>query len=924
MGRSASRNGGLFRASILSLVLICIGHGSAEGEFIKVPDDAATIQAGITQAAAGDTVAVRWKGALDSVYVERVVIDKEIKVLGGWDQTFSTRDPSLYRVVIDAQATGTDAGQPVRFATGLTRETVLDGFTLTNGLSPQTTKLLGGGIYCSDTSPTISNNSIRDNRANFGSGIACVDGADPLIENNYVYKNVEIVTSGEAGVGIFCRDSSPIIRNNRIISNKGSGVRCERSAPLIENNVFIGNVNGAGLACLERSAATVRYNTFTENRASFGGAIWIKDSSPVIEYNEIRENQLDVSAEQGGGAGIAVLTRTIPPDSAKPVIRHNIFELNNANTEAGAILVRNFAYAQIDSNLFKSNAAQGVSSTSDPGPLGGGAIVVRDNARADIRNNTFFANSAPTGGTIYIRHNAEVLLERNIIFGSSMGSGISVRSSVQPTLSCNCVSNNLPADYVGTSPGATDIQLNPIFCSTDTDTLDLASNSPCLPANSPCGRLIGAFGEGICSSYPTNFDLLSPDDDARINIATPTFIWESSSDPDAGVVTFEFEYDVDPTFDTSQRIQTGSDTSYTFQSSEALVEGVTYYWHAIATDSQGNTTTSNQIHQLLYDKTPPRVTVGIHQHPYLDSYLDLYIVVGEDIQGELAAALTLEGSPEDLDLELLDPDERLYYSPYEMTSSGDAIISAEATDLAGNVTARADTFSIEVIRPGAEATFASPDGALAVSVEKGTFAGPAYFLVRGLGREVETFTASASEGGDDATGRIYSVTWAPSGPAHPVKLTFRGSEDASDNGTCAYRWDGRDWETVPTYRDPDSGEFYALTSKPGRFQLRTDPGAGRAVRSALFQNFPNPFRGATTVAFRIGGEGGTRAVSIKVFDVKGRLVKNLLDADLSPGPYTATWGGTNSSGSACPSGLYLYRLNIEGEGPKARKMILTR
>jgi flagellar hook assembly protein FlgD len=51
-------------------------------------------------------------------------------------------------------------------------------------------------------------------------------------------------------------------------------------------------------------------------------------------------------------------------------------------------------------------------------------------------------------------------------------------------------------------------------------------------------------------------------------------------------------------------------------------------------------------------------------------------------------------------------------------------------------------------------------------------------------------------------------------------------------------------------------------------------------------------------------------------------VRNLLEADLEPGPYAVTWDGKNTKGSSCASGLYLYRLEMENETPAAKKMIL--
>ena len=90
--------------------------------------------------------------------------------------------------------------------------------------------------------------------------------------------------------------------------------------------------------------------------------------------------------------------------------------------------------------------------------------------------------------------------------------------------------------------------------------------------------------------------------------------------------------------------------------------------------------------------------------------------------------------------------------------------------------------------------------------------------------------------------------------------------------------------------------------------------------NALMQNYPNPFNPQTTITFDIVN---ARRVSIDIFDVNGRLVKNLLNERRSGGRHSVQWNGTNNSGSTVPSGIYFYRINA-GEFNATRKMILLR
>lgn len=924
MGRFSLRSGELVLASAVALLLAGGAFTPVEGAFIRVPNDVSSIQGAINQASAGDTIAVRPSGS----YMERIVINKELVLLGGWDVSYTTRDPSQFETIIDAGATSdANAGQPVTVQEGLTTATVLDGFTIRGGWAPQSTNFLGGGVHCDGASPTIRNNLIRDNRANFGAGILCLNGADAVITGNTITANIEINPSGRAGCGVFARRSAPTITNNDISYNKGSGVRLDESPGIVENNRFEGNTDAGGVGCEDGSDATVRYNYFYLNRSEFGGGVWIDSSSPTVEYNTIEYNEIEVlpnPQNQPGGAGIAIFG-----DSGSPTIAHNKFEGNFTTIAGGAIMVTGLTSPTIEWNLFKRNGFSTGAVAQD-----GGAVLVMGNADATIRSNTFFENRAGRGGSIMVTGDASAILEKNIIYGSATGSGVWVDLRGSVTLNCNCLSNNLPAAYTGTTPSSTDIFINPIFCRTDGDTLDLAFNSPCLAENnSGCGN-IGAFGKGNCGAFPTNLSLVEPVNAAMLNFDTPTFRWTRSIDPDGGDIYFEFEIDEVSTFDSPMLVNTGSDTFYTLPTEDALVENVTYYWHATAVDEQANSTTSDQIWTLKIDLTDPRLTLGVHQHPYLDSYLDLYVVVNEPISGALDATLSVAGSPQDIDMELIDSEEGLFYESFEMNSSGTAILDVGAFDLAGNSSTAADTFSIEVLRPGAAAAFSSPDGVLAVNVKKGTFPGAAYFLVNDLGASPRSSPAipagdamrPPAAGAEDeavaggSSGRLYSVSWSPANAAIPVELSFDGTPEEEG---AIYRWDGHEWRELATYRSPDSGKFFARTTKPGLYQVMRTYSPGKIHTTALFQNYPNPFRSTTTMAFNVGGGSGTaRGVSIKVFDVKGRLVRSLLDAELEPGPYAVTWDGRNDAGSKCASGLYLYRLKIENETPTARKLIL--
>ncbi|EQB63003.1 MAG: hypothetical protein RBG1_1C00001G0582 [candidate division Zixibacteria bacterium RBG-1] len=77
---------------------------------------------------------------------------------------------------------------------------------------------------------------------------------------------------------------------------------------------------------------------------------------------------------------------------------------------------------------------------------------------------------------------------------------------------------------------------------------------------------------------------------------------------------------------------------------------------------------------------------------------------------------------------------------------------------------------------------------------------------------------------------------------------------------------------------------------------------------SLGQNYPNPFNLETKISFSLTEEA---EVSLKIYNIKGQLVKTLLHERKQIGNYTVSWNGTNQSGETVASGLYLYRLSVE-------------
>jgi photosystem II stability/assembly factor-like uncharacterized protein len=79
---------------------------------------------------------------------------------------------------------------------------------------------------------------------------------------------------------------------------------------------------------------------------------------------------------------------------------------------------------------------------------------------------------------------------------------------------------------------------------------------------------------------------------------------------------------------------------------------------------------------------------------------------------------------------------------------------------------------------------------------------------------------------------------------------------------------------------------------------------------ALDQNYPNPFNPRTTIRFSTARAG---AVKLQVYDLRGRLVRTLVDESRPAGPYSEVWDGRDNRGSGAAAGIYFYRLETGGQ-----------
>jgi len=88
---------------------------------------------------------------------------------------------------------------------------------------------------------------------------------------------------------------------------------------------------------------------------------------------------------------------------------------------------------------------------------------------------------------------------------------------------------------------------------------------------------------------------------------------------------------------------------------------------------------------------------------------------------------------------------------------------------------------------------------------------------------------------------------------------------------------------------------------------------------ALRQNYPNPCNPTTMIEFDVPED---RHVEIAIFNLRGEVISELINRDMSAGSYKMLWNGRDHSGKSVSSGLYFYRMTA-GDFTATKKLIFV-
>ena len=218
---------------------------------------------------------------------------------------------------------------------------------------------------------------------------------------------------------------------------------------------------------------------------------------------------------------------------------------------------------------------------------------------------------------------------------------------------------------------------------------------------------------------------------------------------------------------------------------------------------------------------------------------------------------------------------------------------------------------------------------------------PAYVPVDELVKQTGTnllfaFTHGRSAFITDSPLPVELTTFVSNTVGRNVELNWVTSTEKNSNEFVVERMSGSDWLPIGTVKAADqsnSPKSYSYTDKnlqSGKFQYRLKmvdndgtfkySSVTEAVivvpgEYSLFQNYPNPFNPSTIINYSVPADGN---VKLSVYNIKGELIRTVVNGFRKAGYYSAAFDGTGLS-----SGIYFYKIDA-GKYSQTRKMILIK
>ena len=890
---------------IIPLLIILIFNNAIKAETINVPDSYSTIQAAINASSDFDTVLVS-----AGFYQENIDFNGKNIVL---TSTYIIDQDSaiISSTIID----GGQDGSVVIFENNENENAIIEGFTIQNGngyfADPDengTFYTYGGGIYCKGSSPIIKDLIITNNSGDEGGGGGIfLYEASPSIIGCFITGN----TTDDVGGGLYARYSNVSISDTKFISNEadlGSGCYLRNeSIPTLTNVDFISNIaanSGGGILLKDNADAIMSNIKIVSNIAEgLGGGIYLNNADPIIDYALVALN--------AGSAGGGIYIR----NNSDPIFNHMTVAYNSSGFDDSGVYLRD------DSNLLVSNS------------------IFWENGESQF----YFRDSGD-----------EVALTISYSLVQNDQDGVDQN-------------NNGDLNW-----GSGMIEGDPYFCNGEAGDYTVRENSNVLDGSSE-GGLVGFLGAGC----------------GPINTGPVWYVSELGNDSSDGSIesplaSIQAAIDVSVDGDTVRLFPGQYIEVFDFQSkqivlesrSEELVNDSLVAQTIISAGPLGGScielvgvdAANVEIKNMTFSGGQSQIGGGVYIE---NSTPRLSGIIIEKNSAEVGGGLYLNQSNVELsNIKIYDNGSNFgggIYATGSVVKLMNVSIDSNLAYWGAGIYSEDSNFDIEnselilnhaYVEGGA--IYQSGNSILisgtAVTGNIGLDFGGALVCYNGL-LDIQNSTVAGNDANygsalnlrEAALTLKNSIFWGNgensfyvSGGNQSSMITieysnfYGGEEYLSSSSNTILNWGVGNINADPLFCDPGENNFglqensICLTASDssgliGAFeescsQQLSVQQSQIPISFELFQNYPNPFNPETIIRFNVNN---SENVNISVYTINGVLIKELLNSYINSGNHSVKWNGLDKNSKRVSSGVYLYKM-VSGENISSLKMILAK
>jgi flagellar hook assembly protein FlgD len=92
-------------------------------------------------------------------------------------------------------------------------------------------------------------------------------------------------------------------------------------------------------------------------------------------------------------------------------------------------------------------------------------------------------------------------------------------------------------------------------------------------------------------------------------------------------------------------------------------------------------------------------------------------------------------------------------------------------------------------------------------------------------------------------------------------------------------------------------------------------------KCVLHKNYPNPFNPETTISFSIPEDS---KVELSIYNIRGQKVRTLIKNKFEMGFHNVIWNSKDNNGKSVATGVYFYKLKVDGKDISVKKCLLLK